>query len=111
MIFSHSAINDATWRNTFRTVLVPSPCDFTLPRSVEEQRKAVLTSSLIPKLTAVTPNPGTYLNEADFHLGIWFYGANCARFKKLFVHYMVPRVYLRCPTAFLTILLEDKAEP
>ena len=34
IIFSHSAINDATWRNTFRTVLVPSPCDFTLPRSV-----------------------------------------------------------------------------
>ena len=78
------------WRNALLTVLVPSPWDFTLPRSVEEQREADLTSSLIPKLTAVTPNSGTYLNEADFHLGTWkqdFYGANYARLRAIKAKY------------------------
>ena len=48
-------------------------------RFAEEQAENELTNSLIPKLTAVTPNSGTYMNEADFHLASWkqdFYGVN-----------------------------------
>ncbi|KAI4123187.1 MAG: hypothetical protein LQ338_005399 [Usnochroma carphineum] len=78
------------WRDALMTVLVPSPWDFTLPRSAEEQRESQLTSSLIPKLTAVTPNSGTYMNEADFHLATWkqdFYGANYARLRAIKAKY------------------------
>ena len=74
------------WRDALLTVLVLSPWNFTLPRSVEEQRETQLTDSLIPKLTAVTPNSGTYLNEADFHLATWkedFYGENYARLRAI----------------------------
>lgn len=67
------------WRDALLTMLVPSPWNFTQPRSVEEQAENQLTNSLIPKLTAGTPNSGTYMNEADFHLASWkqdFYGVN-----------------------------------
>ena len=78
------------WRDALLTVLVPSPWDFTLPRSVEEQRETQLTDSLIPKLTAVTPNSGTYMNEADFHLATWkedFYGENYAKLRAIKAKY------------------------
>ena len=78
------------WRNALLSVLVPSVWNFTLPRSVEEQRETQLTNSLIPKLTAVTPNSGTYMNEADFHLATWkqdFYGANYARLRAIKAKY------------------------
>ena len=67
------------WRDALLTMLVPSPWNFTQPRSIEEAAENQLTNSLIPKLTAVTPNSGTYMNEADFHLASWkqdFYGVN-----------------------------------
>lgn len=66
------------WRDAFFTVLVSSIWNFTLPRSVEEQRETQLTNSLILKFTAVTPDSGILMNEADFHLPTWkadFYGA------------------------------------
>ena len=78
------------WRDALMTVLVPSPWDFTVPRSVEEQRESQLTDSLIPKLTAVTPNSGTYMNEADFHLATWkedFYGENYAKLREIKAKY------------------------
>ena len=67
------------WRDALLTVLVPSPWNFMQPRSAEEQAENQLTNSLIPKLTAVTPNSGTYMNEANFRLASWkqdFYGVN-----------------------------------
>lgn len=78
------------WRDALLTVLVPSVWNFTLPRSVMEQRESQLTDSLIPKLTAVTPGSGTYMNEADFHLATWkqdFYGANYARLRAIKAKY------------------------
>ena len=78
------------WREALLLVLVPSPWDFTVPRSVEEERESQLTNSLIPKLAAVTPNSGTYLNEADFHLASWkedFYGANYSRLRSIKAKY------------------------
>lgn len=78
------------WRDALMSVLVPSPWDFTLPRSVEEQRETQLTNSLVPKLTAVTPNSGTYMNEADFHLATWkedFYGRNYPRLSAIKAKY------------------------
>lgn len=78
------------WREALLSVLVLSPWDFTVPRSVEEERESQLTNSLIPKLTAVIPNSGTYLNEADFHLASWkedFYGANYGRLRSIKAKY------------------------
>lgn len=78
------------WRDALMSVLVPSEWDFTLPRSVEEQRESQLTDSVIPKLTAVTPHSGTYMNEADFNLATWkedFYGHNYARLRAIKAKY------------------------
>ena len=78
------------WHDALLTVLVPSAWNFTQPRSVEEQAENQLTSSLIPKLTAVTPNSGTYMNEADFHLASWkrdFYGKNYDRLRSIKAKY------------------------
>ncbi|KAI4242030.1 MAG: hypothetical protein L6R40_004257 [Gallowayella cf. fulva] len=78
------------WRDALLTVLVPSPWDFTVPRSVEEEREKQLTTSIIPKLTAVTPNSGTYMNEADFHLATWkqdFYGRNYGKLRAIKTKY------------------------
>ena len=78
------------WRDALLTVLVPSPWNFTQPRSVEEQAEEQLTNSLIPKLTAVTPDSGTYMNEADFHLATWkqdFYGKNYDKLRSIKAKY------------------------
>lgn len=78
------------WRDALLTVLVPSPWNFTQPRSVEEQAENQLTNSLISKLTHVTPNSGTYMNEADFHLASWkedFYGRNYHRLRSIKTKY------------------------
>jgi len=78
------------WRSALLSVLVPSPWDFTLPRSVEEQRERQLTDSIIPQLTTVTPHPGTYMNKGDFRLASWkedFYGANYARLRAVKAKY------------------------
>ncbi|KAI4281020.1 MAG: hypothetical protein L6R38_003993 [Xanthoria sp. 2 TBL-2021] len=58
--------------------------------SVEEEREKQLTTSIIPKLTAVTRNSGTYMNEADFHLASWkqdFYGQNYAKLRAIKTKY------------------------
>lgn len=78
------------WRDALLSVLVPSPWDFSVPRSVEEEREKQLTTSITPKLTAVTPNSGTYMNEADFHLASWkqdFYGQNYAKLRAIKTKY------------------------
>ena len=89
------------WRDAILTVLVPSPWDFTQPRSVEKSRENQLTNSLIPQLTAVTPNSGTYMNEADFHLATWkqnFYGSNYDRLRAIKAQYDPADVFY-APTA------------
>lgn len=78
------------WRDALLSVLVPSPWNFTQPRSIEEQAENQLTNSLIPNLTAVTPNSGTYMNEADFHLASWkqdFYGQNYDKLRSIKAKY------------------------
>lgn len=57
---------------------------------MEEEREKQLTTSIIPKLTAVTRNSGTYMNEADFHLASWkqdFYGQNYAKLRAIKTKY------------------------
>ncbi|KAL6716011.1 hypothetical protein ACLMJK_006973 [Lecanora helva] len=74
------------WRDAIMSVLVPSVWNFTEPRSEEVQTENQLTNSLIPKLKAVTPNSGTYMNEADFHDASWkqdFYGVNYDRLSSI----------------------------
>ena len=78
------------WRSALLTVLVPSVWDFTIPRSLEEERESQLTNSIIPKLTALTPGSGTYMNEADFQLATWkqdFFGKNYARLNSIKTKY------------------------
>ncbi|KAL8997835.1 MAG: hypothetical protein Q9169_003008 [Polycauliona sp. 2 TL-2023] len=80
---SHNAVLPA-WREVLLSVFVASAWEFTAPRFIEEERQSQLTNSLIPMLTAVTPQSGTYMNEAGFQLASWkedFYGANYARLR------------------------------
>ena len=57
------------WRDGLPTVLVPSPWDFTLPRSAEEQGEAQLTDSLISKLTARDAQFGDVYERGRFSPG------------------------------------------
>ncbi|KAI4276240.1 MAG: hypothetical protein LQ337_002639, partial [Flavoplaca oasis] len=59
------------WRNALLTVLVPSVWDFTVPRSVMEERESQLTNSIIPKLTTLTPGLGTYMNGILITVSGW----------------------------------------
>ncbi|KAI6091005.1 hypothetical protein F4821DRAFT_209961 [Hypoxylon rubiginosum] len=70
------------WRAAAFQAIVAVPWDWTVPRTEMERREHVLVSEITPALEAVTPNSGTYLNEANFLQNDWqtqFYGSNYAR--------------------------------
>lgn len=70
------------WREALVTVLVQSTWDFgggAGARADGRRRADEITDVVVPRLRALTPGSGTYLNEADFQLGTWredFYGDN-----------------------------------
>ncbi|KAF6786562.1 long-chain-fatty-acid-CoA ligase [Colletotrichum sojae] len=74
------------WRDALITVLVQSTWDFDAPRSDGQRRADEITNVVVPKLAALTPDSGAYLNEADFQHGDWkhdFFGANYDRLKAI----------------------------
>ncbi|PCG97577.1 FAD-binding, type 2 [Penicillium occitanis (nom. inval.)] len=67
------------WRDTLIDTVITTPWNFTAPKSdmVAEQLK--MTNDYIPRLKALAPNSGAYMNEADFRQPDFqqaFFGAN-----------------------------------
>jgi hypothetical protein len=71
------------WRNTITQLQLITNWDSTAPWANMEAAQQQMTSEFMPKIEAITPGSGSYMNEADFRQERWqdvFYGAN---FKKL----------------------------
>lgn len=50
------------------------------------KRQSLMTDVLVPRLTAISPNSGAYLNEADWKQPNWqstFYGSNYANLREV----------------------------
>ncbi|GME30197.1 putative FAD binding domain protein [Neofusicoccum parvum] len=74
------------WRDSLISTLAGISWDFAAPREANLQREALLNDVVVPKLTALTPGSGTYLNEANFALRSWkedFYGVNYDRLRAI----------------------------
>ena len=72
------------WRTTLITTLAQTTWNFTAPHADNVARANELTNVVVPQLTALTPDSGTYMNEADFHLRTWkqdLYGNQYARLR------------------------------
>ncbi|KAJ5120746.1 uncharacterized protein N7515_010134 [Penicillium bovifimosum] len=66
------------WRDTLISVTLSTPWKWNAEEEMLSAQKK-MTNDYIPKLTAVAPGSGVYMNEADFHqpnYKKYFYGAN-----------------------------------
>lgn len=71
------------WRNTITQLQLITNWDSTAPWATMEAAQKQMTEVFMPKIEAVTPGSGSYMNEADFRQERWqdvFFGSN---FKKL----------------------------
>jgi hypothetical protein len=71
------------WRKTITQLQLITNWDSTAPWANMEAAQKKMTEEFMPKIEAVTPGSGSYMNEADFRQERWqdvFFGAN---FKKL----------------------------
>lgn len=71
------------WRNTITQLQLITNWNSTAPWADMEAAQDKMTNVFMPKIEAVTPGSGSYMNEADFHQKNWqstFYGEN---YKKL----------------------------
>lgn len=76
----------SAWREALVSGIIVGPWDFTVPWEEMVARENELTNEIIPPLQALTPESGTYLNEADFQTRTWkkdFYGSNYGRLKSI----------------------------
>ncbi|KAL3426782.1 FAD binding domain-containing protein [Phlyctema vagabunda] len=67
------------WRTALVHATLTLPWDFTAPWSDMIALQDKMTNSIVPQMEAVTPNSGTYMNEADFRQPGFkekFFGAN-----------------------------------
>ncbi|EKG16367.1 FAD linked oxidase [Macrophomina phaseolina MS6] len=72
------------WRTSVASALIQTQWNFTAPMADNRAQLAELNDVVIPKIEAVTPGAGAYLNEANFALASWkedFYGVNYARLR------------------------------
>lgn len=95
-----NAVNPA-WREALVHTIVYSVWDWEAPLSVMQAREDHLTNYISPRLESLTPNSGTYLNEANFGQENWqdiFYGANYERLLEVKNKYD-PKALLYAPTA------------
>jgi FAD/FMN-containing dehydrogenase len=71
------------WRNTITQLQLITNWDSSAPWSNMEAAQKRMTEEFMPKIEAITPGSGSYMNEADFRQERWedvFFGSN---FKKL----------------------------
>ncbi|RFU34023.1 hypothetical protein B7463_g2267, partial [Scytalidium lignicola] len=74
------------WRTAGIHTIIYSPWDWDAPESAMVAREAHLTNSISPRMEALTPGSGTYLNEANFQQKEFqenFYGANYGRLRSI----------------------------
>ena len=74
----HNAVNPA-WRTTLLDTILTTPWSFDAPLSAMEADQYRTIDEVLPKLEALTPNGGCYLNEGTFRQPDWqrvFYGPN-----------------------------------
>lgn len=72
------------WRDALVDIILVGEWDFTIPYEEMAARKDIVTNILVPQLETITPDGGTYLNEADFQTRSWkrdFYGVNYERLR------------------------------
>lgn len=74
------------WRDALLLLVVTTPWSFEAPRSDMAALHARTTNEFIPKLKALAPSSGAYLNEADFNQPDFqkaFFGKNYDRLKAI----------------------------
>lgn len=70
------------WRDTITQLQLITNWNSTAPWAKMEEDQAKMTNVLMPKIEAVTPGSGAYMNEADFRQKNWestFFGDNYQR--------------------------------
>ncbi|MCJ1439370.1 hypothetical protein MMC27_008762 [Xylographa pallens] len=82
---SENSVHPA-WRTALLHTLAYSPWDWSAPREVMQAREEVLTAVIEPQLVGLTPDSGTYLNEANFQMRNnqhEFFGPNLQRLREI----------------------------
>ena len=70
------------WRTTAVMSSYTLPYSFTVPFPEMEARQGIITDEILPRIEAVTPGAGAYINEGDFQQRDWqqaFFGSNYER--------------------------------
>ncbi|KAH8726473.1 FAD binding domain-containing protein [Phaeosphaeriaceae sp. PMI808] len=70
------------WRNAITQLQLITNWDSTAPFSNMEAAQKRMTEEFMPKISAITPGSGSYMNEADFRQPNWqqaFFGPNFQR--------------------------------
>ncbi|KAL2811443.1 hypothetical protein BJX63DRAFT_399278 [Aspergillus granulosus] len=84
----HNAVLPA-WRETLIDTTLTTPWKWDADdEMIAQQRK--MTDDYIPRLTALSPDSGAYMNEGDFHQPNWqktFYGKNYGTLRKVKAKY------------------------
>jgi hypothetical protein len=74
------------WRNSIVQLQMITNWNSTAPWTDMEASQRKMTDVLMPKIEAVTPGSGSYMNEADFQQKDWqnvFYGSNYGKLKQI----------------------------
>ncbi|KAF2633887.1 FAD binding domain-containing protein, partial [Macroventuria anomochaeta] len=74
------------WRDTITQLQLITNWNSTAPWTDMEAAQKKMTEVLMPKIEAVTPGSGSYMNEADFQQKNWqttFYGGNYEKLKQI----------------------------
>ena len=74
------------WRGAITQLQLITGWNSTAPWAEMEAGQAKITNELMPKIEAVTPGSGAYMNEADFQQPNWqstFYGTNYNKLKQI----------------------------
>jgi FAD/FMN-containing dehydrogenase len=74
------------WRNTITQLQLITNWDSTAPWSNMEAAQKRMTEEFMPKIEAITPGSGSYMNEADFRQERWqdvFFGANFPKLEQI----------------------------
>lgn len=74
------------WRNTITQLQLITNWENTAPWAKMESAQARMTNEIMPRIEAVTPGSGSYMNEADFQQKDWqttFYGKNYRRLREI----------------------------
>ncbi|EED23613.1 FAD/FMN-containing isoamyl alcohol oxidase MreA [Talaromyces stipitatus ATCC 10500] len=78
------------WRDTLIDTVITTPWHFTAPRSDMAAKQLKMTNDYIPRLKALAPESGAYMNEADFRQPDFqqaFFGENYQKLQSIKAKY------------------------